>query len=65
MENDQTKKGEEKNADANKPEPETLHTPDPQEKMEGPISSLVNKAGDTMNDSKTKDEADKERDENM
>ena len=24
-----------------KPEPETLHTPDPQYKMEGPISSLV------------------------
>ncbi len=24
-----------------KPDPETLHTTDPQEKMEGPISSIV------------------------
>jgi|ADGO01.1.fsa_nt_gi hypothetical protein len=25
-----------------KPDPETLHTPDPQEEMEGPVSSLMN-----------------------
>lgn len=30
-----------KKEDALKPDPETLHTTDPQEKMEGPISSIV------------------------
>jgi hypothetical protein len=25
-----------------KPDPETLHTPDPQEEMQGPVSSLMN-----------------------
>jgi hypothetical protein len=30
-----------KKDDALKPDPETLHTTDPQEKMEGPISSIV------------------------
>ncbi len=65
MENDKTKKREDKHTDANKPEPETLHTPDPQEEMEGPVSSLVNKAGGTMKEEKTKEQADKERDEHM
>lgn len=31
-----------------KPDSETLHTTDPQEHMEGPVSSLVQKAGDIM-----------------
>ena len=37
---DQDKK--EKNQPVSKPDPETLHTTDPQEKMKGPISSLLN-----------------------
>lgn len=65
MDKDQTKKPGDEHADVNKPEPETLHTPDPQKEMEGPISSLVNKAGDTIKEDKTKEEADKERDEHM
>ncbi len=48
-----------------KPEPETLHTTDPQEKMEGPISSLMHKTGKTFETDETKKEADKEKDENM
>jgi hypothetical protein len=31
----------EKKEDVLKPDPKTLHTTDPQEKMEGPISSIV------------------------
>ena len=31
----------EKKEDVLKPDPETLHTTDPQEEMEGPISSIV------------------------
>jgi hypothetical protein len=30
------------------PDPETLHKTDPQENMEGPISSLVQKGKETM-----------------
>ena len=31
-----------KDQPVSKPDPETLHTTDPQEKMKGPISSLLN-----------------------
>ena len=48
-----------------KPEPETLKTPDPQDKMEGPISSLVQGAKEGLEDSVTKKEADAEKDRKM
>ncbi|MEO6583286.1 MAG: hypothetical protein ABIO05_03125 [Ferruginibacter sp.] len=48
-----------------KPEPETLHTTDPQDHMEGPISSLMQKTGEGLDTNKSKDEADKEKDEDM
>jgi len=48
-----------------KPEPDTLHTTDPQEHMEGPISSLMHKTGKSLDTDETKKEADKEKDENM
>jgi hypothetical protein len=35
------------------PDPETLHTTDPQEEMEGPVSSLMNKAREKMEESDT------------
>jgi hypothetical protein len=42
MENSNGKTPKKDNKDAAvKPDPETLHTTDPQEHMEGPISSLV------------------------
>ena len=47
---------------ANKPEPETLHTTDPQEHMEGPISSLMHSTGHSFETDKTKKEADEEKD---
>lgn len=48
-----------------KPAPETLHTTDPQEHMEGPVSSLVQGVKEKVeeNDGKSKEDADKEKDE--
>ncbi|MEO6405993.1 MAG: hypothetical protein ABIY51_10445 [Ferruginibacter sp.] len=49
-----------------KPEEETLNTTDPQEHMEGPISSLVQKVKDGVkNNDESKEEADKKKDEGM
>ena len=59
--NDPKTKKDEKNSSSLKPEPETLHTTDPQEHMEGPISSLMRKAGESFDSEKTKEEADKEK----
>ncbi len=58
------KKNENKDAPI-KPEPETLHTTDPQEHMEGPISTLVKKAGESMDNDQTKEEADEEKEKGM
>lgn len=33
-----------------KSDPETLHTPDPQEHMEGPVSSLMHGLGESLDD---------------
>ncbi len=54
------------NADAAvKPEPETLHTPDPQDKMKGPISSLVQGVRKGLDDDETKKEADDKKNRKM
>ncbi len=48
MADKQTEKNKEKESNkdaAVKPDPETLHTTDPQEHMEGPVSSLMHKVG--------------------
>lgn len=49
-----------------KPDPETLHKTDPQENMKGPISSLVQGVKEEVenNDTESKEEADKKKDEN-
>ena len=47
------------------PEPGTLHTTDPQENMEGPISSLMHDTGENFDSKKTPKQADKEKDEKM
>ena len=66
MSNQSTDPKKDNNQDAPvKPEPETLHTTDPQEHMEGPVSSLMKniaESGDS-DDAETKEEADKKRDE--
>jgi hypothetical protein len=47
------------------PDPETLHTTDPQENMEGPVSSLMHDTGGAFDSDKTAKEADEERDRNL
>ena len=59
MTDDKTEKNKEKedNKDAAvKPDPETLHTTDPQEHMEGPISTLMHKLGDDFESDKAEEE---------
>jgi hypothetical protein len=50
---------------ASKPDPGTLHTTDPQENREGPVSSLMHDTGNEFDSDETKQEADKEKDESM
>ncbi len=38
-----------------KPDPATLNTTDPQEHMEGPVSSLMKKTGDDFDNDETAD----------
>lgn len=45
-EKNQSSKQSSDNDSATKPDPETLHTTDPQEHMKGPLSSLMQGAGD-------------------
>ncbi len=62
MSNEQTKKNKEKetNKDASvKPDPETLNTTDPQEHMEGPVSSLMHKTGNSFKNEETEEEVKK------
>ena len=48
-----------------RPDPETLHTTDPQESMEGPVSSTMRETGEQFDTTESKQEADQERDENL
>lgn len=49
------------------PDPETLHTSDPQDHMKGPVSSTMQniKEEANKNDKVSKEEADRKREENM
>jgi hypothetical protein len=40
-----------------KPDPETLHTTDPQEKMEGPVSSIVQNIKEEAEDNDSKEKS--------
>lgn len=48
-----------------KPGTQSLHTTDPQENMEGPVSSVVQNVKDAVEDDETKEEADERKDRNM
>lgn len=50
---------------AAKPDPETLHTTDPQEHMRGPVSSALREVGQPFDTNESKEEADREKDKNM
>ncbi len=58
-------KGKEKKEAPLKPDPETLHTTDPQENMEGPVSSVMQNIKEGAEDSESKESADKKKDKNM
>ena len=56
----------EQNIDAAlKPDPKTLNTSDPQDEMEGPISSLMQGVKEGMENDETKEEADEKKDRKM
>ena len=56
-----------KSKPVSKPDPETLHTTDPQEHMKGPVSSFMQniKEETNKNDEVSKEEADRKRDEHL
>jgi len=56
-----------KSKPASKPDPETLHTTDPQEHMKGPVSSVMQniKEEANKNDKVSKEEAYRRRDEHL
>ena len=47
------------------PEPETLHTTDPQEEMKGPISSLMQNTKEAFENDETKEEADEKKEKDL
>lgn len=49
------------------PDPETLHTTDPQDNMKGPISSVIQNIKDDAekNDAESKEEADEKKEKNI
>lgn len=60
METENNKKAKQDNEDAVvKPDPETLHTTDPQEHMEGPFSSLMQDAKESFEDNGSEEEVEK------
>jgi hypothetical protein len=60
------KKKKDKEKDPLAPDPETLHKTDPQEEMEGPVSSLVQNLKEEVEkgNQESKEEADRRKDEN-
>ncbi len=54
--------GKEDNKDtALRADPETLHTPDPQDEMKGPLSSIMQNISEAANDEVSREEADREK----
>jgi hypothetical protein len=51
----------EEKEDALKPDPKTLHTTDPQEKMEGPISSIVQNIKEGAEEDNDKEKTDEKK----
>lgn len=54
-----------RNNDTAKPDAGTLHTTDPQENMEGPVSSSMKGLGEAFDTDESKKEADDERNGKM
>ena len=60
------KNGQPEKDDLTKPDPKTLHKTDPQENMEGPVSSVIQEIKETSekNDEESKEEADNKKEKN-
>lgn len=58
-----------KNADTKdkglEPNPETLHTTDPQENMKGPVSSSTRETGEAFDSDESRQDANEKRDSRM
>lgn len=63
--NDQEPIREDKAGNTSRPDPGTLHNTDPQENMEGPVSSPMHRTGEQFDTNENRDEADEEREKNM
>jgi hypothetical protein len=63
--NDNKDREQSRENSSTKPDPGTLHTTDPQENMEGPVSTSMKKTGEAFDTDETKEEADQEREKNM
>ena len=55
------KEEKKKKAPILKPDPETLHTTDPQEKMEGPVSSFMQEIKEEAEENEERDKKDEEK----
>jgi hypothetical protein len=68
LKNEEIKKDNKANEHADaavKPDPETLGKTDPQEEMEGPVSSLMQKGSKVMETKEDKENASKRHNDNM
>ena len=52
------RRNKDKKDEALAPDPETLHTTDPQEKMEGPVSSVIQNIKEEAEENEEKDKKD-------
>jgi hypothetical protein len=57
---EKSRKEKENQTGVRQPDPETLHTTDPQEHMKGPVSSIMQKVKDKAEENDQKDKADPE-----
>ena len=59
--NDRKEKKDKKVPDTLKPDPEILHTTDPQENMEGPVSSVMQNIKEEAEENEEKDKKDEDK----
>lgn len=63
--NNQDGTSSDKAGQTSKPDPGTLHNTDPQENMEGPVSSSMRRAGEQFDTNENRSRADEQRERNM
>jgi hypothetical protein len=63
--NEERKEPGDRNNDTSKPDEGTTHTTDPQEHMEGPVSSPMKKMGEAFDTDQNKKDADEERERKL